>query len=179
MSGHIRYTPQSGHSRRAAHSAARPEVPTPTSTPVRPPTRAPDALVAQRNVQPVLSLGATRYATIRGLGTFCCPPVPFKLGQLGMQLYVTMMNAQRQVIMTGDEQAQNEYFRTMRLMAKLLHRHIRPIGWLTRKLWAMRLTRNRFMQCSEQELKDVADFFLHGRMKSSVQFISGPEERRA
>ncbi len=176
MAGRLHYTPQSGgKSRRAAKSAARQDPPLNRSTPTPPPDSG-EVLGAsqarQRNVKAVLSLGDTRYVTVRSLGMFAIPPVPFKAGQIVMTIYTDTLIAANTAITTGTKESQQEYFALLGRLARVLHKHMRPVGLVKRNLWRFGLTRNPFRQCSEQELKDIAQFFLLGRMRSSVQLMS-------
>lgn len=175
MAGRLHYTPQSGKSRRAAKSAARQDPPLDRSESEPSDTLIKQSMARQRNVKPVLSLGETRYVTVRRLGTYAIAPVPFKLGQLVMTLYTDALIAANTHIADGSAKTQREYFNLLGRLAVALHKHMRPIGQFRSTLWHLGLSRNRFKQCSEQELKDIASFFLQGRMRSSVQYTSEQE----
>lgn len=168
MPGSMRYTPQSGNSNRAAKSAARSE---PSATPA-PAPRQPQ----QRNVEPVLALGATRYITIERLGTFCILPVSFKAGQRVLSLYSDILVDIQTAARTGDKDVTLRYYQNLGRLAAVLWQNIRPIKF-RRWLWKFGLMQNPFLQCTELELREITNFFLQGRMKSSVQSISEQDLR--
>lgn len=123
----------------------------------------------QRNVEPVLSLGATRYVTIQRLGTYAIPPVSFRAGQRVLSLYSDALELAQEAAQYGKKETQIKYFAKLGALARVLWQHIRPVKSSHKLLWRMGLMRNPFMQCSEQELREIISFFLQGRMKSSVQ----------
>lgn len=176
MPGKLSYIPQNGNSRRAAKSAAR-QVPTA-------PLDADDIMRAaslprQRNVEPVLSLSGTRYITIHSIHrTLAIPSIPFRLGQRVMDLYINALNQAKDVALHGKKDPQDRYFKTLSRLTRILWTHVRPLGRIRRIFWRLGLLRNPLKQCSEQELKEITDFFLQGRTKSSVQSISETEMQR-
>lgn len=128
----------------------------------------------QRNVEEVLSLGSIRYITFNDR-TFRIPPVPYKKGQKVLNLQIKILADAKQVALTGDKIAMQAFYKKHREMAKLLWSHIRPMGKINRLLWRCGLTKNPFTVASEQEMKDIVDFFLAARMMSSVRSISETE----
>lgn len=128
----------------------------------------------QKNVEVVLSLGAVRYVHF-GPRTFCCPPVPYRLGQRVLDLHTKILTHVRGVARTGNKKEMDAYYADADKMVRLLWSHIRPLGKFKRVLWRMGLMRNPFKAASEAELKAITDFFLQGRMTSSVRSISETE----
>lgn len=122
----------------------------------------------QRNVEAILSLGSVRYFTYRGL-VLAVPPVPFKLGQRVLTLYLQSVADSSTVQRGGDKQAAESYYRQLALLAKAMWPHVRPTGKVRRMLKRLHLMRNIFRDASEKELRDITDFFLQGRMTSTVQ----------
>lgn len=148
-------------------------------TPTRPrqqPTRAVPASPApkQRNVEQVLSLGAVRFFTFRGR-TYRIPPVPYKLGQKVLHLHTDILADARLVAMTGERKSADAFYRKMDRLAKVLWTHIRPLGKMRRFFWRMGLMTNPFRGASEEEIREITDFFLQGRMTSSVRSMSETE----
>lgn len=128
----------------------------------------------QRNVEVVLSLGAVRYVHF-GPRTFMCPPVPYKLGQRVLDLHGRILTHVRGVARTGSKKEMDAYYRDADQMVKLLWSHVRPLGKVKRALWRVGLMPNPFRRASEAELKAITDFFLQGRMTSSVRSMSETE----
>jgi hypothetical protein len=129
---------------------------------------------AQRNVEQILAIGSTRYITFRNR-TFRIPPLPYKLGQRVLDLHIKILADAKQVAMTGDKKAMDAFYKKQGQMAKLLWSHIRPMGKIRRLLWRIGGMRNPFKQASEAEMKQITDFFLQGRMTSSVRSMSETE----
>jgi hypothetical protein len=125
----------------------------------------------QRNVEAVLSLGDVRYITYRNR-TYRIPPVPFKLGQSVLDSHTKVLAHAKQVVQTGKKEPMDAFYRQMSIHVGLLWQHIRPIGKMKRALWHMGLMRNPFRSASEAEVKAITDFFLQGRMTSSVRLTS-------
>lgn len=128
----------------------------------------------QRNVEAILSLGDVRYISFRGKA-YRIPPVPYKLGQQVLDMYTKATGLSRDVARTGSKESADAYYRAMNQLATLLWRHVRPIGTVRRVFWKFGLMVNPFRDASEKEVTDVADFFLQGRMMSSVRSISEAE----
>lgn len=128
----------------------------------------------QRNVETILSLGDVRYVGYRNRA-FRCPPVPYKLGQRVLDLQVKATMFSRQVVQTGKKEPADEFFKTMSQLTKLLWSHLRPTGKIKRALWHLGLLRNPLRYASEAEVNQITDFFLKGRMTSSVRSMSEAE----
>jgi len=120
-------------------------------------------------VEAVLSLGSTRYFTFRG-ATFACPPVPFKLGQKVLTLYLETTSL-AQSAAKGNKQDGIKYFGRLRELVKVMWPHIRPARRWKRWTKFLHIYRNPFRHASDLEVLDVTNFFLQGRMKSSVQSL--------
>ena len=125
----------------------------------------------QRNVEVILSLGDVRYLNSR-FGVFRVPPVPFKLGQQVLDTHTRVLEHAKHVALNGDRKEMDAYYRELRTVVRLLWTHIRPLGRFRQFLWRMHLMRNPFSNASEKEIRDVTDFFLRGRMTSSVRSMS-------
>jgi hypothetical protein len=127
-----------------------------------------------RNLEPVLSLGALRYFTLRGK-VYAVPPVSFKLGQRVLDLRIKAISAalSLQNPSTSTKEKQVEYYKTLQRLSSIMGRNAYRVGGQWKILRALRLTRNPFSATTEEELMEIADFFLQGRTKSSVQFSSG------
>lgn len=155
----------------ARHRASAPKTPSRQGVSRAPvPQRQPE----QRNVEAVLSLGATRYITYRNR-TYRIPPVPFKLGQKVLDLNIKILADAKHVALTGQDAAAQSFYKKMDQMARVLWTHVQPIGKFSRMLWRLGLKRNPFRQASEAEMKAIIDFFLQGRMTSSVRSMSDQE----
>lgn len=128
----------------------------------------------QRNVEAVLSLGDVRYFSYRNRA-YRVPPVPFKLGQRVLDSHTKVLAYARQVVETGKKDSMDAFYRQMAVHVGLLWKHIRPTGKVRRAMWHMGLMRNPFRSASEAEVKEVTDFFLQGRMTSSVRLTSAAE----
>lgn len=166
--GEFRYIPPDEVAQR--HRAARPTPPRQNGAANTVIPRQPE----QRNVEPVLSLGSTRYVTF-GPRTYRVPPLPYRLGQRTLDLHIKILADAKQVALTGDRKAMKAFYEKHGQMAKLLWSHIRPLGMFRRVLWRLGLMRNPFKNASEAEMKAIVDFFLEGRMKSSVRSMSEAE----
>lgn len=142
--------------------AARPATAAPT------PTVLPQRVPRTRNIETVLSLGHTRYFLFQGR-TYGCPPIPFQLGLRMNELYVHASTLTRALSLTGRPEDVDEYRKTLRTITKVLWSHIVPARPWRKWFKRFRLMRNPFRRGSEKEIMDVVDFFLEGRMKSSVQ----------
>lgn len=153
---------------RAAQRTPTPPRQNPSRTVVQPP------VPQQRNVEQVLSLGSVRYITYRDR-TYRIPPVPYKLGQKVLDLYVKILADAKQVALTGQQGPADAFYKKMDRMATLLWSHIRPVGKIRRMFWRLKLTKNPFRSASEEEMKAITDFFLQGRTTSSVRSISEAE----
>jgi hypothetical protein len=122
----------------------------------------------QKNVQAVLSLGATRYFSYRKY-LLAVPPIPFKLGQQVLALYIRSLADAKQVVKTGGEDATASYYQQLRLLTDLMWKHVQPLTKSRRFLKRIGLLRNVLKDASEKEVTDIATFFLQGRMMSTVQ----------
>jgi len=123
---------------------------------------------AQRNVAVVLSLGTVRYITFHHY-LLAIPPVPFKLGQEILSVYVQSLTMAKKVAKTGEEKATEAYYRHLNALAELLWSHVQPVKRFHRILKRLHLARNIFKGASEKEVQDITDFFLQCRMISSVR----------
>lgn len=161
--GSFKYIPP--HEVDARHRAAKPKT---SPRELRP--------AEQRNVEAVLAIGSVRYFTYRN-HLFAIPPVPFKLGQKVMSLYIRTLADTKEVIRTGNEEATKSYYRQLESLSRALWSHVKPTGHVRRSLKWMRISRNVFRDASEKELLDITNFFLKGRMMSTVQATeTTPEE---
>ena len=168
----------------ARHRAARGGSPT-NRTPPRPPpdseglmrkggeTR--QSAAQYRNIENVLSLGSTRYVSFRGQA-YACPPVPWQLGARVMDVYTRTLTAANDVA-SGHREARDAYRGGLAQLARLLWRGMRPCGPWRRAFWRLHLLRNPFATASDQEMAELTDFFLAGRMTSSVRPTSAPVPR--
>lgn len=125
-----------------------------------------------RNIETVLSLGDTRYFRFRRW-TIGVLPLPFKKGQALLDLYLKTMAMGKIVAEKGDKDVQSQYYRNLGKLKRMLWRHAYPTGRLLRMLRRVGVMRNPFRLATEGELLEIADFFLRGRTKSNVQFLSG------
>lgn len=166
--GEFRYIPPDEVA--ARHRAARPA----KAAPRQPGAKIPDAPPEQRNVEVVLSLGDVRYVHFRQW-TFRCPPIPFKLGQKVLDSHTKVLAHARQVATTGKKEPMKAYYAELAVLVDLLWRHLRPASRVGRLLWRLGLTRNPLRLASEAEVKAITDFFLKGRMTSSVRSMSETE----
>jgi hypothetical protein len=130
----------------------------------------------QRNVESVLFLGDVRYISFRHR-TYRIPPVPFKQGELVLDSHVKILEFARKVALTGDADASKQFYRQMSQHVVLLWQHIRPMGKVKRLCWRLGLLPNPFRHASEKEVTAITDFFLQGRMTSSVRLTSEAEAR--
>jgi hypothetical protein len=169
MPGEFRYIPPDEVAER--HRARSPAAP-PRQKSSPPAPRKP----ATRNVEQVLSLGSDRFVTF-GAGTYRIPPVPYKLGHRVLDQQVKVLAHAKQVALTGQKKPMDEFYRASDELAKLLWKHVRPLGKARRLLWRVGLMPNPFRSASEAELKEITDFFLMCRMTSSVRSTSEREAR--
>ena len=128
----------------------------------------------QRNVEAVLSLGSTRYLRVHR-HAYAVAPVPFKLGQRLLEEYVSVTKLAAQLARTGNKDDANVYYIGLAKLARMMWPHMRPVGRTRRVLKWLHLLKNPLLSGSEFEIKDVCDFFLQGRTKSSVQSLSEAE----
>jgi hypothetical protein len=138
------------------------------------PRQAPRRQAQQRNVEVVLSLGDVRYIEYR-TRAYRIPPVPFKRGQRVLDTYTRALTYAKEVTTTGKKEQADAFYREMSKLVGLLWQHIRPTGTIKRSLWYVGLLRNPFRDASEAEIKQITDFFLQGRMTSSVRSMSEAE----
>lgn len=162
--GAFRYIPpdEVAERHRAAHPAALSRQVVPTSTP------------QERNVEHVLTLGEMRYVSYRNR-TFRIRPVPFKLGERVLDLKIKILADAKQVAKTGARAPAEAFYDKLDQMAKLLWMHMQPIGKVRRLMWHLGMLRNPFRNATETELIAIVDFFLQGRMMSSVRSMSEKE----
>lgn len=169
--GEFRYTPQSreGDSRRRAASPA-----APPRGPIATMTREP----RQRNVEAVLSLGSTRYIRIHRQA-YSVAPVPFKLGQRILEKSIVVTKLAKSLSISGKKEEAAEYYQELARLARMMWPYMTPVSRTRKVLKWFHLLRNPLLRASEFEIKDVADFFLQGRTKSSVQSLSEAESALA
>lgn len=153
MAGGLKYKPQPG-----AVSSPRPPV-----------ARVP----VTRNVETVLGLGGTRYFRLRTLGLFGVPALPYRAGQLLVEVF-TYTVARAKLIAEGKGTAETEeqYYNGLDHLQRLLWKYSFPAGKLRRLVRRLGFLSNPYRNATERELLDIADFFLKGRMRSTVQFFS-------
>lgn len=128
----------------------------------------------QRNVDTVLSLGDVRYMGYRNKA-YRVPPVPYKLGQRVLDVQIKALGLAREVVQSGSKDPSDRFYKVMHELTGLLWQHIRPTGKIKRVLWRLGLLRNPFRVASEAEINQITDFFLKGRMTSSVRSMSAVE----
>lgn len=126
-----------------------------------------------KNVEAILSLGSVRYFTFRGT-VYGVPPVPFKVGEQILDLHVQVLTLARTIVTTKTSQisaeSSKEYFKALSRLSSVLWKNMRPIGKVRKFIWRIGGMRNPLRGATEMEVKDITDFFLQGRTKSSVQF---------
>lgn len=164
--GEFRYVPAGEVAQRHRAKEAPPRQGTRGTVPQRRPE--------QKNVEQVLAIGAVRYITFHDR-TFRIPPVPFRLGQRVLQVYVQSNEHARAVALSGKKEYTDKFYQDLELLAKLMWQHIRPVGKIRRFFWRIGLMRNPFRKASEGEMRAICDFFLQDRMKSSVRSMSETE----
>lgn len=117
-----------------------------------------------RNVTPVLSLGDLEFITFRG-APFGVPPVPLKAGhRLRM---ICLESARHRTITLANADA---YHAQIAQLPDLLWSLCRPCGPARRVLRWLGLMRNPFHLANDQELVELATFFLTRLMTSSIGF---------
>lgn len=121
-----------------------------------------------KNIETVLSIGSSRYFEYRGI-LMRVPPVPFKLGQELLALYVRSLATAKSVSKTGDEKEVDQYYIILSRLVDLLWKHVEPKGKVRRLLKRIHLLRNVFKIASEKEVTEITNFFLQCRMMSTVQ----------
>jgi len=124
----------------------------------------------QRNVEAVLSLGSTRYLRLHDRA-YAIPPVSFTLGQRLLDRSIQVTVLAKRLSITGKREDSVEYYLQLSSLAQMMWPYMTPTGgrkWLKR----FHLMRNPLLVASEFEIKDVCDFFLQGRTRSSVQPLS-------
>lgn len=126
----------------------------------------------QRNVEAVLALGSTRYFTFHNR-VYAIPPVPFQLGQRVLTLYMETTEL-AQSAAQGNKHDALLYFARLKMLVKVMWPHIRMVPRWKRIMKFFGLYRNPFRNASDLEVLDVVNFFLQGRMKSSVQPLDQP-----
>ena len=141
------------------------------ATPRQPNTRIPQRQPQQRNVEEILSLGDVRYMGYR-TRAYRVPPVPYKLGQRVLDTHIRVLTHAKKVARGGTKEDSDQYFTELSYLVGLLWKHIRPTGKIRRVLWHLGLLPNPFRRASEKEVNEITDFFLRGRMTSSVRSIS-------
>lgn len=67
-------------------------------------------------------------------------------------------------------EVRKRYVEMLGLIEKILWRNCKPANPVTLLMWRLRLIRNPFRLATEQEVINIADFFLKCRMRSRVQF---------
>lgn len=128
----------------------------------------------QLNTSTVLSLGSTRYLRFRN-GVYAVPMVGFKVGQRILELYIIVISRAKEVAKDGNKKSSDAYYVALRQLSKLLWANMRHGNRVLRMFRRVGLTRNPLANASDQELRDLTNFFLQGRMKSTVQSLSTVE----
>ena len=159
--GEFKYTPTrevaERHRAAAPRESARPAIAKPAAT---------------VNVQPVLDLGSVRYYRVGRLA-YGVPPLAYQTGHRILDAYTRAIALAR--VMAGkisDQATKEEYYRTLDRLRTLLWKASFPAGRFRRVLWHLGLIPNQLRRATEQELLDIADFFLRGRTMSTVQSLS-------
>lgn len=86
-----------------------------------------------------------------------------------MDLYIDVTERARKIATNGKRDDANEYYKMLSKLMRIMYPHIQPTGKLRRFIKRWGLARNPFKHCSDLEVMDITNFFLQGRMKSSVQ----------
>lgn len=134
-------------------------------TPKVRPAKAPRPL---QNVRPVLDLGNTCYFNFRGRA-YGVPPLPWKAGVAFQQIWVDALGQGTLTRITAPH-----YHALIARLPKLIWQYSRPVGRLRRALRFLGGLRNPFLKATEQELVELAGFFLQRRMTSGVGFPTAP-----
>lgn len=151
---------------RAARGLAREHQPRGTARP-------PSAEPRLRNVEPVLDLGTVRYYRV-GRFAFGIPPLAFKTGHQILDAYTKAMALALVMSKGGTTEQKTEYYRTLDTLSRLLWKYSFPAGRRYRIMRRLGMLRNPFARATEQEILDIANFFLRGRTMSSVMSLSTP-----
>ena len=117
------------------------------------------------NLEAVLSLDATSFVLFRGRA-FGVPPVGWRTGQEILAQRLAASDAAGDGRLTADNAP--TYYAALAELARLLWRHIRPVGLPRRILKRLGALRNPFQDGTEAELVALTDFFLQRRTASSV-----------
>lgn len=137
----------------------------------RPAESARPKVAKPRNLRPVLALGDTEFLQFRGRA-YGVPPVPLALGHQLTDAYVDAVDAMRAL---GTDPHNREliaqWYGALGKLPDLLWRHVTVIGRVRRLRRWCRLLRNEFKVADEQELMQLADFFLRRRMTSRIRSL--------
>lgn len=123
-----------------------------------------------RNLEPILSLGSVEFLEFRGRA-YGVPPVPWKVGQRLNAARVAAIDALEILkVDATDTDATTSYYEAIRKIPALLWANCYPASKIDR-IWKRTpflryLQRNPFLDASDGELLENADFFLSRRMKS-------------
>jgi len=131
--------------------------------------RKPPAQLAARNLRPVLDLGNTAYFNFRGRA-YGVPPLPWHPGVQLQQIWVEACACPSPLTPASA----TRYHALLAQLPSLLWRHTRPVGRIRRLLRRLGLHRNPFATATEQELVELAGFFLQRRIRSSIGYQPGP-----
>lgn len=126
------------------------------------------------NVEPALELGDVLYVTFRGR-PYGVPPVPWRVTE---RLHLEWIQARSYPTPLTPDTAPL-YYAAMRGWAEQIWRYTRPVGRLRRLLKAVGLLSNPFRQATEQELVELAGFFLLRRATSSIGLLPPTASRGA
>lgn len=118
-----------------------------------------------RNVLPAVALGSSDSFRWRGK-SYLVPALSWRAGLALMDARLTAQDCRD----VERVEVRKRYTQMLGLIEKIIWRNCRPINPVSRLLWRLRLARNPFRLATEQEVIDLADFFLKCRMRSHVQF---------
>lgn len=127
----------------------------------------PPAASKPHNIETVLDLGNSVYFHFRGRA-YGMPPLPWRVGQRMLSLWLEV--AAIKSPLTKDTRV--EYARLLSQFPRLLWRNCYPQGRVNRWLRRLGLLRNPFNVATEQEIVELANFFLSRRMRSGASVPS-------
>lgn len=126
-----------------------------------------------RNVRAILDLGTLTYFTFRGR-MYGVPPLPWRQGQLLMDAYLELRGFGEEIT----EKNHKQYYACIARMAKIIWKNTRMVGRFMRTMKKLRLLRNPFERANDNELLEVAVFYLRLRTTRTGGFKPGPEPRQ-
>lgn len=137
------------------------------------PARSPEVPQAPRNLGAILDLGNMVFFLFRGR-PYGAPPLPWRAGQRLMDLWLQALRHR------GDltDQTAKHYYSVIAQLPALLWHLTSPVGRTRRILRALGLHRNPFRGATEQELVDLAAFFLARRRMSSIGLLPATTTKR-